>query len=138
MVLMPNRTIVKIILITREGNDVLASKAGENLCVKLQGIEEDEVSVGSILCSIWKPIPIVSIFEAHLAILDLFDHKSIFSAGYKCVLHIHSASEECEIIRIVYSINLKLKQKTKVKYVKTGEIIVAKISLLKPLCLETF
>merc|ERR1712216_710043 len=63
MALMPNRTIVKIISLNRDGDEVLASKAGENLSVKLQGIEEDEVSVGSILCSIWKPVPVVTMFE---------------------------------------------------------------------------
>lgn len=35
-------------------------------------------------------VPAATHFECQLMVLDLLDHKSIFTAGYKCVLHIHT------------------------------------------------
>ena len=34
-------------------------------------------------------------FEAQLAIVELLEHKSIFSAGYTAVLHVAASAEEC-------------------------------------------
>lgn len=46
--------------------------------------------------------------------MDLLEHKSIFTAGYKCILHIHSLVEECEAVKLIYSIDLKTKEQKKV------------------------
>lgn len=53
-----------------------------------------------------------------LQLLDLLEHKSIFTAGYKAVLHIHSLVEECEITRLIAAIDLKARPpaKKKVRY----------------------
>jgi peptide chain release factor subunit 3 len=48
---------------------------------RVQGVEEEEISAGFVLSSVTRPVPCVTVFEAQLAILDLLDHKSIFSAG---------------------------------------------------------
>lgn len=47
-------------------------------------------------------------------ILDLLEHKAIFSAGYKAILHLHSLVEECEITQMVAQIDVKTKEKKKV------------------------
>lgn len=46
--------------------------------------------------------------------LELLEHKAIFTAGYKAVLHVHSSVEECEITKLVAQIDLKTKEKKKV------------------------
>ena len=33
-------------------------------------------------------------FEAQLAIVELLEHKSIFSAGYTAILHVHAIEGE--------------------------------------------
>ena len=48
-------------------------------------------------------------------LLDLLEHKSIFTAGYKAVLHIHSLVEECEITRLIASLDMKTRPPTKKK-----------------------
>lgn len=48
---------------------------------RIQGVEEEDVSQGFVLSSIVKPVPAVTQFEAQLVILDLLEHKSIFTAG---------------------------------------------------------
>jgi peptide chain release factor subunit 3 len=134
---MPNQVLVRVLQIFKDDDEVLASKAGENLRIKLQGLNE-EVCSGHVLCSSWNPIPVVSVFEAQIAILDLLDHKSVFTAGYKCILHIHCLVEECEISRILHLLDTKSKEKKKANFAISGSIVVAKIAVSKPLCIEKF
>ena len=47
-------------------------------------------------------------------ILELLEHTPIFSAGYKCVLHIHSVVEECECVEMRYELDPKTKSKKRV------------------------
>ena len=54
-------------------------------------------------------------FDAQLQILDLLEHKAIFTAGYKAILHLHSLVEECEITRLLAQIDIKTKEKKKAR-----------------------
>jgi peptide chain release factor subunit 3 len=56
----------------------------------------------------------VTYFDAQLQILDLLEHKAVFTAGYKAILHLHSLVEECEITRLLAQVNVKTKEKKKV------------------------
>ena len=49
----------------------------------------------------------VRTFEAQLIIVELLEHKSIFSAGYTAILHVHAAAEECNIVKLTSSIDKK-------------------------------
>ena len=60
-------------------------------------------------------VPCVTYFDAQLQILDLLEHKAIFTAGYKAILHLHSLVEECECTRLLAQVNVKTKEKTKVR-----------------------
>lgn len=60
----------------------------------LQGIEEEDVSPGFVLCDASNPIKTGKIFDAQLVILE---HKSIICAGYSAVMHIHCAAEEVTV-----------------------------------------
>jgi translation elongation factor EF-1alpha len=60
----------------------------------LQGIEEEDVSPGFVLCDASNPIKTGKIFDAQVVILE---HKSIICAGYSAVMHIHCAAEEITV-----------------------------------------
>lgn len=64
---------------------------GDNLRIRLRGVEDEDISPGFVLTSRRKPVRAVRQFEAQLAILD---HKNIICAGYGAVMHIHTLSEE--------------------------------------------
>lgn len=53
-------------------------------------------------------IRLTSWVQAQLAIVELLEHKSIFSAGYTAVLHVHAAAEECSIVRLTSQVVLPL------------------------------
>ena len=43
--------------------------------------------------------------------MELLEHKAIFTAGYKAVLHIYSVVEECEIMELLEQIDPRTKNK---------------------------
>lgn len=140
LMVMPNKAHVKVITILRDADEVRIAKPGENLRLRISGVEEEDILPGFVLCSIAKPIAAVVEFDAQLQILELLDHKAIFTAGYKAVLHIHSVVEECEIIELLQQIDPKTKKPSKKKplFVKTGAIVVVRIQVNDVICVECF
>ncbi|KAH9293822.1 hypothetical protein KI387_040974, partial [Taxus chinensis] len=110
LVVMPNKAQVKVVAVYRDSNELRFARPGENIRVKLAGVEEEDISAGFILSSISRPISSVVEFDSQLQILELLDHKAIFTAGYKAILHIHSVVEECEIMALLHQIDPKTKK----------------------------
>uniref|UniRef100_A0A7N0UT95 Tr-type G domain-containing protein n=2 Tax=Kalanchoe fedtschenkoi TaxID=63787 RepID=A0A7N0UT95_KALFE len=139
VLVMPNKAHVKVIAIFCDEDRALCAGPGENLRVRLSGIEEEDILSGFVLCSVAKPISAVSEFTAQLQILELLEN-AIFTAGYKAVLHIHSVVEECEIVEILQQIDLKTKKpmKKKVLFVKNGAIVVCRVQVNNLICVEKF
>lgn len=95
LLLMPNRTSVEVAGIYNEMEDeVERGMCGDNVRVRLRGIEDEDVSPGFVLTTPVKPVHAVRQFEAQLAILE---HKSIICAGYSAVMHIHTLAEEVNL-----------------------------------------
>ena len=92
LLLMPNKDAVEVTAIYNEMEiEVPQALCGDNVRVRLRGVEDEDISPGFVLTSPAKPIHAVRQFEAQLAILE---HKSIICAGYSAVMHIHTLSEE--------------------------------------------
>lgn len=138
LMMMPNKVKVKVTTVWRDENEVNAARPGENLRLRLAGIEEDEVSSGFVLSDCNKLVPVVHQFEAQIVVLDLLEHKPILTGGYTAILHLHSIVEECEVTKIVAAIDPKTKEKKKTKFVKSGSICIARIAVEKPICVESF
>lgn len=62
--------------------------------MKLKGIEEDEISVGFVICDPEKPVKVAQTFVAKVMIMDI---KNIIAPGYTAVMHVHMASAEVTI-----------------------------------------
>lgn len=138
LMVMPNRVRVKVTTIWRDELEVTAAKPGENLRLRLSGIEEDEVSSGFVLSDRFNLVPVVHQFEAQVAVLDLLEHKPILTGGYTAILHIHSIVEECELIKLVAIVDPKTREKRKTNFVKSGSICIARIAVEKGICIEAF
>ncbi|BBH04157.1 Translation elongation factor EF1A/initiation factor IF2gamma family protein [Prunus dulcis] len=119
---------VKVVAIFIDEDRVKRAGPGENLRVRLSGIEEEDILSGFVLASVANPIPAVTDFFAQLQILELLDN-AILTAGYKAVLHIHSIVEECEIIELISQMDPKTKKPMKkhIRFVKNGAVVVCKI-----------
>jgi peptide chain release factor subunit 3 len=92
LLLMPNKDEVEIAAIYNEiEEEVQVAVSGDNVRIRLRGVEDDDLSPGFVLTSVHKPVHAVRQFEAQLAILD---HKNIICAGYSAVMHVHTLAEE--------------------------------------------
>lgn len=136
--LMPNRIPVEIQNIYNETeNEVDMALCGEQVKLRIKGVEEEDVSAGFVLTSPKNPVKNVSKFVAEIAIVEL---KSIISAGFSCVMHVHTAIEEVQITRLLHKLEKGTNRKSKKPpaFAKKGMKIIALLETEKPVCVETY
>ncbi|CAL0312382.1 unnamed protein product [Lupinus luteus] len=139
LLVMPNKHHVKVVAIFIDEDRVKCAGPGENLRIRLSGVEEEDILSGFVLSSVEIPIPAVTEFVAQLQILELVDN-AIFTAGYKAVLHIHSVVEECEIVELLHQIDPRTRKpiKKKILFVKSGAGVVCRVQVINTICIEKF
>lgn len=100
LLMMPNHVTVEVSTIYNELEDEVPSGfAGDNVRVRLRGVDDEDISPGFVLTSPGRPVHAVKQFIAQLAILE---HKNIICAGYSAVMHVHTLAEEVALlVRIV-------------------------------------
>ncbi|ERE68249.1 eukaryotic peptide chain release factor GTP-binding subunit ERF3B-like protein [Cricetulus griseus] len=110
---------------------------GENLKIRLKGIEEEEILPGFILCDLTNLCHSGRTFDAQIVIIE---HKSIICPGYNAVLHIHTCIEEVEITALICLVDKKSgeKSKTRPRFVKQDQVCIARLRTAGTICLETF
>ncbi|KAF9083610.1 translation termination factor GTPase eRF3 [Mortierella sp. AD031] len=138
VLMMPNGVKVEVANIYNElEKEIPVASVGDNIRLRLRGIEEEDVVPGFVLCSPKHPVHAVSKFEAALGILDL---KNIMSSGYTAVLHIHTAIEEITLTGMLHLIDKKTGRKSKrpPQFLKKGQQGIVMIETAGPLCVETF
>ncbi|KAG6821253.1 translation termination factor GTPase eRF3 [Arthromyces matolae] len=138
LILMPNKDSVEVTAIYNEMEDeVPKALCGDNVRVRLRGVEDEDINPGFVLTSPSKPIHAVRQFEAQLAILE---HKNIICAGYSAVMHIHTLSEEVTLPALLHYYDKATGRKSRKppQFAKRGQKIVALIEATAPVCVERF
>lgn len=138
---MPNRVPVEVMNVWLDQDEVSYLVGGENARIKLKDISDEDIQPGYVLSPrATLACAAVRRFEAQLAIVELLEHKSIFSAGYTAVLHVHAVAEECSIVRLTASIDKKTGNRSKKApmFVKSGAVITCIIECEQAVCIETF
>lgn len=67
----------------------------------MKDIEEDDVERGMVICNNDDFCQVTFEVETSLELMELPEHKPLFSAGYVCVFHMHTIQEEVEISKII-------------------------------------
>jgi len=138
LLMMPNKAPVKVMSIISDEEESEDAMPGENVKLKISGVEEEDVSPGFVLCSPEDVCNTGRVFDAQIVILE---YKSIISAGYSCVLHIHSCVEEVTIKALICLIDKKTGDKSQVRprFIKPDQAGIARMEVNGGLiCLETF
>ncbi|GAA5900169.1 hypothetical protein JCM6882_002633 [Rhodosporidiobolus microsporus] len=138
LLLMPNKTPVGVQAIYNEMEDeVPAAMCGDNIRIRLRGIEDTDINVGFVLTSPTAPVKAVTTFEAQLVILDT---KNIITAGYGAIMHIHTASEEITLSALLHYYDKKTGRKSRKppQFAKKGMKIIALVEAAGPVCIEPF
>ena len=127
--MMPNREEVSIGTLYGETEDEIpVASCGDQVRIRLRGMEEEDILPGFVLCSTKRPCHCVSAFEAQIALLEL---KSIISAGFNCVLHVHSAIEEVTFGALLHKLEKGTGRKSKKPpaFGKQGMSIIARLEI---------
>ncbi|TQS35962.1 hypothetical protein Golomagni_03601 [Golovinomyces magnicellulatus] len=141
LVMMPNREKVEAAAIYGETEEeVPVGQCGDQIRLRLRGIEEEDILPGFVLCSPKRLVNCVSAFEAQIRVLDL---KNILSAGFNCVLHVHSAIEEVTFSALLHTLQKGTGRKSKKAptHAKKGDSIIAQIEVTGgagSVCVERF
>ncbi|KAK1832496.1 putative translation release factor erf3 [Podospora conica] len=141
LILMPNKHNVDISAVYGETEDeVPVAACGEQVRLRLRGVEEEDILPGFVLCSPKRLVHNVTEFEAQIHILDL---KSILTAGFNCVLHVHAAIEEVTFSALLHKVQKGTGRKSKVAptHAKRGESIIARLQVTGgagSVCVERF
>jgi len=141
LIMMPNREPVSISALFGETEEEIPhATCGDQIRVRLRGIEEEDIMPGFVLCSPKRLVHCVSAFEAQINIVDL---KSILSAGFNCVLHVHSATEEVTFEALLHKLEPKTGRKSKKPppFASKGMGIIARLKVTSgagKICVERF
>jgi len=112
---------------------------GENVTLTLRGIQEEELRKGYVLCSALGPIPVVTKFKAQMQLVELPDERPVLTSGYKAIIHVHVANEECEILKIYETMVLATKKKEKnPRFALVNSVVTCSILLNRSLALDAF
>uniref|UniRef100_A0A7N8WUE0 G1 to S phase transition 1, like n=1 Tax=Mastacembelus armatus TaxID=205130 RepID=A0A7N8WUE0_9TELE len=137
LVMMPNRHVVEVLSLLSDDVETDDAVPGENLKLRLKGIEEEEILPGFILCNAENLCHSGRTFDAQIVIIE---HKSIICPGYNAVLHIHTCIEEVQITALICLVDKKTgeKSKTRPRFVKQDQVCIARLRTAGTICLETF
>ena len=139
--MMPNREDVSISALYGETEDEMPqATCGEQVRVRLRGIEEEDILPGFVLCDPKRLVHCVSMFEAQIVLLEL---KTILSAGFNCVLHVHSAIEEVHFDELIHKLQKGTGRKSKKPppFASKGDSIIARLKVTGGagrVCVERF
>lgn len=122
-ILMPNRALVTL-------TTTPALKAGDYAKLIIKG--DVDVKIGDVLCRD-PPCPVVQELVAQMMMLD----APLLAAGYRCMLHIHTARTEVEVTKLLACLDKKgdVVQKHP-SHAQTGQMIQVKLRLDTPLCVD--
>lgn len=122
-----------------KGQEVTHANVGENIVLRMGGISDDQLSKGFIMCPDKQSVRSVTKFKCQLQVVELAEERPVITAGYKAVLHIHTATEECEISKLNESMSMKEKRKEKnPRFVREGSVVWCVISLQRPTPMDVF
>ncbi|CAK7270512.1 translation termination factor GTPase eRF3 [Sporothrix epigloea] len=141
LTMMPNKNQVDIAAVYGETEDEMAiAQCGDQVRLRMRGVEEEDIMPGFVLCSPKRLVHNVTTFEAQVRILEL---KSILTAGYNCVLHVHSAIEEVTFSALLHKLQKGTGRKSKLppSHAIRGDSIIARLTVTGgagSVCVERF
>jgi len=127
-----------------EPEEMAYAPCGENVTMKMVGCTEDQLSKGFVLCPVAEPARVVTKIKAQLQVIELPEERPVLTSGYKAVLHVHVACEECEILKLYDCISMAdLRSKAKKpeknpRFARESSLVTCSIQLARATTVDTF
>ncbi|CCG81208.1 Eukaryotic peptide chain release factor GTP-binding subunit [Taphrina deformans PYCC 5710] len=137
VLMMPGEKQLEVTTIYNETEEeVDGALCGEQVRLRVKGVEEEDVLNGFVITSLKSPVHTVTSFEAQIVILEL---GSLLTAGFSCVMHVHTAIEEVSFTALLHKLDkTNRKSKAAPAFAKQGMKIIARLETTQPVCLEKF
>jgi len=111
ILMMPGKTPIEVLAIFSETEEeIAAATCGDQVRIRVKGVEEEDVVPGYVMTSTRKPVNCVTTFEAQIHILDL---RNILTAGFQCVLHVHTTIQEITFLALLHKLEKGTGRKSK-------------------------
>ena len=114
---------------------VAAAKPGENVLIKFS-INVEDIQKGYILCHPNNTAPACTEIVAQLALVDMLEHRPIFSPGYEAVMHVHTVEVEVTCGQLICIIDKG--NKIKRPFGRQGQQVICHLILPISTCMEKF
>jgi len=138
-VLMPTNQKCTVVNVFINEEEMTHANTGENVTLKLNGVSDEDLKKGFVLCSVLNPIPVVTKFKAVIHLIELGADRPVMTSGYQAVMHAHVTSEECEIFKIYETMPLATKKKEKSpQFARVDSVVTVSIKLARPTSLDSF
>jgi len=141
LVIYPNKDAGEVTYLGTDIEEREECGPGENVKICLSNSKAENISQGFMITDADHPVPVVSKFEVQVYIIELLPHKPLFSAGYQCILHIHTGKEELTVSKLVSFIDPKTgkpQPNFKPQFIQKGQTVVAHVVTAQPVCIETY
>lgn len=140
LVLMPNKAKVEVTNIYCEDDETDSAICGENVKLKLKGVEDTDVSSGFILCDSKDLCLVAKVFDAQVIILEC---PSIISPGFNAIMHLHTATVEVQLKAIIGLVDRKTGEKNlehRPRFIKQDQIAICRFDIMggNICCMEPF
>lgn len=118
--------------------ELLFANSGENIRLKLKIPDEFEVQRGFVVCDIHDTCHADNEFKAIVEFLDLLENKPIVTQGYQCILHIHTAVEECQVVEVISVVDLVRRKKVASQFARANQTVILRLQVNNSICVENF
>ncbi|TDH67836.1 hypothetical protein CCR75_007981 [Bremia lactucae] len=141
VLLMPTNATSVVHQVYINDQPVRTAKPGENVTIRLS-CSLDEIQKGFVICGIKDDCPprAIHAFAAQIALVDTLEHRPLLTAGYQCILHIHTVSQECVVAKLLRPIDPKTGKPVKkhVTFIKQGQSVICRIEVEQSITIDTF
>lgn len=139
VIIMPTRAKGEIVeIVGGEDTKLMYANPGENVKMRVKVSEEIDVFRGYVICDVHSVCHTGTEFKADVQFLELPESKMIVTAGYRCVMHLHTSIEECEVSEVIALYDAEKKKKVKAAFARSGQRVILKIKTNTEMCLEKF
>ena len=133
---LPTKKTATVDAIYADEVKIRCARPGENVLIKFN-LNIDDLQKGFVLSSIDRPCLTAHDFVAQLAIIDMPDCRPIFTSGYDCIAHLHTAETEVTCVSLI-SVTDKKGNETKKRFAAQGEMCMAHLRVPLSTCMEPF
>lgn len=96
----------------------------------------EDVQKGYVLCSPQSLCPAVTEIKVQLVLVEMLDHRPLFTSGYEAVMHVHTVEIEVVCSELVYV--LEKGKPLRRPFGRTGQVVCAKLTMPMTTCMEPF